>query len=637
MGERTDIAGLTQAGLNLIQQALSIYDQDLRLAVANRKFQEMFDLPDQLVQRGAHFRDTIAHLVARGEYGDVDDPESFVQARVEQARAFEPHYVERERANGRMISIEGSPLPQGGWVTVYTDITAIKRQEALLRARSEELSDQVLARSEELSATNRTLEASITALEQAKHELTEMESQTRMTAEMMPAHIARIDRDKLYTFSNRRLPSVLPSRPIELIGLTAREALGDAAYTMINPYFDRAFEGESSVFEFNHEPSGRRIRVALTPDHGDAGVSGVFILSMDVTEETQARAALNQSHKRELAAQLTSGLAHDFANLLTIILGLQSRLSRMPLPDDAQELVDATTAATRRGGSLLDRIATISGAREVHIEASQPEQIVREIEALTRPTLPPNIKLITRVEALDGPVLLDPGAVQDGLLNLVLNAKDSIGTDAGEIHVTVRAAGETWLDFEVTDTGPGFSDKALKHALDPFFTTKGGEGSGLGLAMVYDQTQMAGGRVVLKNRHPGAMVTIRLPLRRATEDTAPKLVLLVEDNDDIRANVREMLVQLGHQVLECTSAEEALELAQIEGICTVLSDINLSGETDGDVLLRELARRGSNAQMLLMTSLPAHDQKRRDAPAPVLAKPFTLGELSAALAQDTRQ
>ncbi len=155
MSPEETTAKLTRAGLNLIQQALSIYDRDLRLAVCNRPFQEMFGLPEALVTPGASFEDTIRYLVGCGEYGTLEDVEEAVRARVEQARAFRPHYMERTRANGRTISVEGSPLPQGGWVAVYTDITEIKRQEALLRARSEELSEQVLANAERLAQANR--------------------------------------------------------------------------------------------------------------------------------------------------------------------------------------------------------------------------------------------------------------------------------------------------------------------------------------------------------------------------------------------------------------------------------------------------------------------------------------------------
>ena len=188
----------TKAGLNLIAQALTIYDSDLRLAVCNAPFQNMFDLPDHLVTPGAAFEETIRHLADRGEYGEVEDIDLFVRERVEQAQAFQPHYMERTRANGRTISVEGSPLPQGGWVTVYTDITRTKQQEALLRARSDALSEQVIAHAEQLSASNRQLAAMITRLEETKRQLTESEARTRLTTEMMPAHIAHVDPSGLY-------------------------------------------------------------------------------------------------------------------------------------------------------------------------------------------------------------------------------------------------------------------------------------------------------------------------------------------------------------------------------------------------------------------------------------------------------
>ncbi len=629
--DTTDIAALTQAGLNLIQQSLSIYDSDLRFVVGNRTFQTMFNLPDRLVTRGASFADTIRFLVESGEYGEVFDPEGFVRDRVEAARAFEPHYMERERSNGRVISVEGSPLPQGGWVTVYTDITAIKRQERLLRARSEELSDQVIAHSEELAGTNRALAATNAALQEAKRQLTEMEARARVTTEMMPAHIARIGRDLVYTYSNRQLGSVLPGRPREIVGRDIETVLGKEAYGKVQPNLAQALDGERSVLEFAHEESGRRVRVAFTPDVDDQGqVTGVYLLSMDVTEEAQARAALVQTRKRALAAQLTSGMAHDFSNLLTIILGLQSRLGQMALPDDARMLTEATMGAARRGGALLDRIATLSGAREVRPEPVEVAKLLSDTEVLARPSLPDGITLSTSCDGADDPVLLDTGAVQDALLNLILNAKDALA-GPGQITITARPVADTWLEIDVTDTGPGFSQDALDHALDAFYTTKGGEGSGLGLAMVYDQAKMVGGQVRLSNTGTGARVTMRLPLKHA-RPLESRLVLLIEDQPDIRADVREKLVALGHQVIEAESGEEALELAGIDGIGLVLSDIMLGGDWTGDRLIAELDSRGLMAPKRLMSSLPIDDPRR--AAAPCLSKPFTQGQLAAFLIEE---
>jgi len=630
-------AKLTRAGLNLIQQALSIYDRDLRLALCNRRFQEMFDLPEHLVTPGAGFAETIRFLVNRGEYGPVDDTEEAVSARVEQARAFRPHYMERQRPDGRMISVEGAPLPQGGWVTVYTDITGIKRQEALLRSRSAELSDQLLAHTEQLAQANRELAATNAALEEAKRELTEIEARTRLVTEMTPAHIAHVDPHLRYTFSNRRLSGVMPGSLSEIVGVPVARALGQDTFDRIEPWLAQALAGEASVFEITHDPSGRRIRIALTPDRvGDGPVNGVYILSADVTAETQARAALTQTAKRELAAQLTSGLAHDFSNLLTIILGLQGRALRAEgLPPDIRELTEATLAAARRGGVLLDRIAAISGPREVRPVPTRLATLLADLRALTAPTLPEAITLEITQEGLQEPVMLDAGSVQDSLLNLILNAKDAIGPGGGAIMLSARPVRDTWVEITVEDTGPGFSEAALDQALDPFFTTKGGAGSGLGLSMVYDQARLSGGSVRLSNRpEGGASVRLRLPLRQAGTMPEPKLVLLVEDTDEIRTDIREMLRHLGHTVIEAATADEALGLVDLPGLGLVLSDISLPGETDGVALAQRLAQSGRTLPVRLMTSLPPGDARRAAANGlPILTKPFGEAELAAFLAE----
>ncbi|MFU8862561.1 MAG: PAS-domain containing protein [Rhodobacterales bacterium] len=627
-----DTSAMTMAGLNLIQQALSIYDNGLRLVACNRPFRDMFDLPGDLITPGARFEDTIRFLATRGEYGPVTDIEEAVRVRVEQARAFEPHYMERLRPDGRSISVEGSPLPQGGWVTVYTDITRVKQQEALLRARSAELSDKVLSYAEELSATNRKLEATVTALEEAKRQLTETEARTRLTTEMMPAHISHVGPDRCYSFSNRKLSVVMPGRPKNILGLPIRTALGEFAYAAIQPHLDAAFDGTASVFEFNDEDSSRRIRAAFTPDRApDGQINGVYILSMDVTEETQARSALQQTRRREMAAQLTSGMAHDFSNLLTIIMGSQSRLQRMPLPPDARDLVTATLAAANRGGSLLNRIADITGAREWNPGPADLRAVLADLETLAAPALPPDITLTIRNEIANEALMLDTGMLQDSLLNLILNARDACA-GAGTITLDVAAVQNTWAAFTVSDTGPGFSDAALDHALEPFFTTKGGEGTGLGLAMVYDMVKLAGGRIWIGNSATGGQVSLRLPLRPAPASFAAGLVLLVEDSPDLRAGIRGMLRDQGHAVIEAASVDEALALlAQLPDITLILSDITLEGDATGLDLLARLPC--GHPPCRLMTSLPAthplHEQARTL--VPVLMKPFTANGLFAFL------
>ncbi len=617
------VKAMTTAGLNLIGQALSIYDSDLRLAVSNARFQEMFGLPDWLVEPGAEFSETIRFLAESGEYEPEDDIEEIVRSRVEQALAFEPHYIERVRPNGQVISVEGAPLPQGGWVAVYTDITATKRVETLLRARSEELSDQLLTHAEELSATNRELAATITALEEAKRQLTEIEARTRLTTEMMPAHIAHVGADGRYSYSNRRLSAVMPGRPSDIVGLSIADALGPSAFARIEPHLAKAYGGQNSVFEFTEDHDSRRIRASFTPD----GSGGVYILSMDVTEETQARVALQQSRRRALAAQMTSGLAHDFSNLLTIILGMQGKLEKMNLPEGASELVEATQKAARRGGRLLNRIADMTGSRTLRPVATDLHGLLEDLRLLASPSLPRAVGLSVLDHTPDEALMLDPGMLQDALLNLVLNARDACGP-SGQITVSAHAVGRIWVEITVGDTGPGFSEAALEKAINPFFTTKGSEGSGLGLPMVYDMVKLAGGDLRLANTPTGAAVTLRLPYRAAPR-AAGGLALLVEDQEDLRAQFRDMLMDLGHSVIEATSVDEACALAaDIDGIALVLSDIRLEGAATGLDLVDRLS---PDLPCILMTSLPLSDPLHRTAlgRCPVLRKPFSRAQLSA--------
>jgi signal transduction histidine kinase len=585
-----------------------------------------------LVTPGARFEDTIRYLVETGEYGEVADIDGFVRARVEQALAFEPHYMERTRANGNTISVEGSPLPQGGWVTVYTDITRTKRSEALLRARSEELSDQLLAHTEELSATNRELAATITALEETKRELTEIEARTRLTTEMMPAHIAHVDPSGRYTYSNRRLSSVLPGCRSDIHGLPISEVLGDATYAQIEPHLKAAYKGRNAVFEFTEPHASRRIRTAFTPDES----GGVYILSMDVTEETQARVALQQTRRRAIAAQLTSGLAHDFSNLLTIILGTQGKLARMNLGQEAEALIAATRTAAERGGRLLNQLADMTGNRTLSPAPSDIHALLQDIKILATPILPRTVGFSVLDHMPEGLVMLDAAMLQDALLNLILNARDACGS-SGQITLSAHVIGQTWIELTVSDTGPGFSANALKQAVQPFFSTKGGEGSGLGLSMVYDMTKLAGGDLRLSNSMTGATVTLRLPYRPARQ-TEVGLALLVEDSDTLRNLFRDMLISLGYAVIEAASVDEAAALiADLPDISLILSDIQLQGSQTGIDLMEHV--NALSHVVVLMTSLPPQDPlyQRALSKAPVLRKPFSREDLAALLRRDAAE
>lgn len=283
-----DTSVLLRSGLNLIQQAISIFSGDLKLVFANQRFRAMFDLPPALCEPGAQFGDMITYLAKMGEYGAIENVPAYVEERVEQALAFEQHYVERNRANGRWISVEGSPLRQGGWVTVYTDITDMRGQEDMLRARSDELSGKLLDRSEDLARANRALEATISRLHETQQHLEAAEARVRLAAETTPAHIARLDLQECYTYSNQRLPLAANNGAENIIGHSASDVLGPSIYKTIAPALHSAMAGSAKVVEFIVPDDGRHIRSAFTPDTSVSNaVTGVYVLSMDITASGQ--------------------------------------------------------------------------------------------------------------------------------------------------------------------------------------------------------------------------------------------------------------------------------------------------------------------------------------------------------------
>ncbi len=623
-----EIDQMTRSGLNLIKQAISIYDGDLKLVVANRRFKDMFTLPEELVEVGASFRETITYLAKRGEYGQIDDIPAFIDERVVQAREFEPHYLERKRVNGTTISVEGSPLRQGGWVTVYTDITEVKHQEELLQIHTEGLSEKLLSRSNELAKTNRELTASVTALEEAKRQLTESEARLKLTNSMTPAHIARVNRDGIYTYSNNKLDTVIPTRPKNIIGLSFEQAVGQEAFEKLNPKFQEALLGQSGYFELNLRDLGRYVRVAFTPDTDANGVvTGVYLLSMDVTEDTKARQALTHARRRELAAQLTSGMAHDFANLLTIILGQQNKLeAQNGLSNEVQEIIATTKAAALRGGALLDGLSALDATRNLTIKPVYFNHFIEGVSRLAYAAVADGVTITIKNNLNDTKILLDQGFSQDALLNLVLNANEAI-EGSGKITLESSIVEDNWLEFTVTDTGTGFSEEAIQNAFTPFYTSKKGRvGRGLGLSTVFDFAKVSGGHVKLENTSQGgAKVALRIPYSVAA-DIEPGLVLLVEDNLEIRECIRGYLRDMNHAVIETNNAEEALNLVHVSDITHVITDVMLEGQMTGVDLANSIAKE---TPVLIITSLPKTDPLRIEAEDafPVLHKPFDAGDL----------
>ena len=527
-GARKDDSGLLTSSLNLIEQGITIFDRDLRLVHGNRCFLTLYDLPDDFLQPGTSFEEILLFLAKKGDFGP-GDPVELVRERVERARGFEDHYLERTRPNGTVVAVEGHALAHGGWVAVYTDVTARKRHEEMLRERADQLSLSLLERSEQLGAANRELTAANRALEEVKRQLIESEARMRTITRSVPAHIAYVDRDRVYRFTNARFADIFGREAGDVVGHRVDELFDADAMEVLLPAIEAGLKGASNSAEFSPVgPDGqtRHVRTSLVPEFGaDGSVIGLYVLSLDITEERRAMDALVRSKRIEAAVALTSGVVHDFSNIMTIILGNLNRLSGDGLSAAEREhIISVTRRAVERGSRVTDQLMSFSRNEELSPSPCNVSRVTGDPVRLFSSSLDPAIVVsVEEDEASAGAPIgafVDERALQDALLNLLLNARDAIG-HAGTIRIELGRArpgdgdpesGE-YVRIAVIDDGCGFAEGTIDQACKAFFSTQqGGRGRGLGLSMVRRFVRRSGGDMTIKSEPgKGAAVTLFLP------------------------------------------------------------------------------------------------------------------------------
>lgn len=627
---------LVQAGLDHIDQGITIFDAKLELVAWNRVFFQLLDFPERLARRGTPFSAFMRHNAERGEYGS-GDVDTLVEQRVETARRFLPHTLERVRPNGRIIAVRGEPLPGGsGFVTVYSDVTEQRQQERRILA-----------------------------------EKVGLESRLRLITDAVPALIASIDREERYQFVNRGYADWVGRRKEGVLGRKVRTILGPKVYETIKPHIDAAFRGERATYEYSAMRDGRTVhaRSTLVPERLDDGtIAGLFVLSSDITAEKAAQAALVQAQKMQAVGQLTGGLAHDFNNLLTIVIGNLATLAERQ--DEASAaFVEPALAAARRGADLTRRLLAFARRQPLAPQPTEINGLIASMVGLLDRSLSRNVEIALTHRAGAAYALVDPHQMENALINLALNARDAM-PEGGRLSIATSLVDAAALDgfddavapgpyvrVDVADTGAGMDAETLSRAFEPFFTRKRpGTGSGLGLPMVYGFVKQSGGHIRLASA-PGRGTTVTLLLPRAPEPppvaaplagvpavaAAPsahqRLVLVVEDEPDVRALIRRQLADAGHAVLVAASGAEALELIEtVEDLDVLVTDVVMPGRPDGLSLAAIARRRRPDLRIVVVTGhaerLAAPGRPPAALPYPVLMKPFTAAELAAAVAAD---
>ena len=383
-------------------------------------------------------------------------------------------------------------------------------------------------------------------------------------------------------------------------------------------------------------------------------------LEAEQHERAMAESKLRQSQKMEAVGQLTGGIAHDFNNLLAGIIGSLELMQRRIDAGQHNQLTRYNSVAmtsASRAAALTQRLLAFSRQQSLEPELLEPRTVVAGLEEMIRRSVGPSIVVECSFRASDR-IRCDLNQLENALLNLAINARDAM-PDGGTLSLmvdrcTIDAPASfdrnmpkgTYVSISVTDSGTGISPDILSRIFDPFFTTKKiGEGTGLGLSMIYGFTQQSGGQIkVHSSLGVGTTVTMYFPVDRSLPGHSRKkaseahstlraahneVILLVDDEKAIRQMVSEFLSERGYRVIEAVDSVSAIKQAEkLDHLDLLLTDIGLPGVMNGVSLAAEFRGLYPSLNVLFITGFAAGSRLVTvDASTQVLPKPFSLNDL----------
>jgi PAS domain S-box-containing protein len=509
----------------------------------------------------------------------------------------------------------------------------------------------------------------ITAQVEAEGALTRTQDFYSTILDSLPLYIAYADREERVVYSNRKFLEFFATPLEQSLGRTVQDVVGARRYETISGFIKSALQGHAVEQQGRFRDAFGRVidlEAAFVPHRDENGiVQGCFAAARDVTEKRLLEAELRQSQKMEAIGRLTGGIAHDFNNLLAVIIGNTQLLARS-LRESPRLLKQADTAlrAAMRGGELTRRLLAFARQQVLEPKVVDLNGLLSGMYEFLRRSMTGEIEICRRIAAT-WPIKVDPGQLENAVLNLVINARDAMpegGTITiatrdvviDEASATERVLGQDvvtpgdYVLLEIVDTGLGMSPDTLKRVFEPFFTTKDvGKGSGLGLSMVYGFVKQSDGFIqVASTVAHGTSVHLYFPRTQASverasldgsaqTETMPRgaeTILVVEDNPDVRATAVEILGSLGYRLLEASNGHQALEeFMQHPDIALVFSDVMLPGGILGTTLATKLCERRPNLKVLLTTGFSETAIMHRgllDGSMALLSKPYKVEELA---------
>jgi PAS domain S-box-containing protein len=425
------------------------------------------------------------------------------------------------------------------------------------------------------------------------------------------------------------------------------------------------FAGEIQTLQLEKRylrPDGRAVSVHMTLAQFETSRRGnprYLAMIEDVTERRELQQRLSQRQRLEALGQLTGGIAHDFNNLLTVILGNSEILAHELGQGDLGELAGLILTSGERAAELTQRLLTFARKQPLEPRPVAIGTLIEDLLPLLRRAVPDRIEIMLSARFSLSAVYADPGQLEMALLNLVINARDAIHS-GGRIRIAAkhlqvqpgsRRYGElkpgAYVILSISDDGMGMTAETLEQAFDPFFTTKGpGQGSGLGLSLVYGFARQSEGQVEMVSRlGGGTTVRLYLPAASASPERAAAVrptrddrgngetVLIAEDDPIVRKYVCAQIGGLGYRTVIAPDGRSALDALRGDvAVDLLFTDIAMSGGMDG-IELAGYARDARPDLPVLFTSGHAeqHLDRLAEIEAGLLRKPYRRKDLAAHL------
>ena len=382
----------------------------------------------------------------------------------------------------------------------------------------------------------------------------------------------------------------------------------------------------------------KTIRAVEDPLPDGAGQTGEMRRLLRQGEE-----AASQNRGMEAMGRLAGGIAHVFNNLLTAIsCEVELALTRMPSDEPARKHLREIERAGERGAALARQLLAFSGRQVLQPRLSQLNNLLTSLEDRIRHIVGDAIEARMTLDPDLHRVQIDAAQIEQAILNLVTNARDAM-PEGGRLTVETRNV-DQWVELRVSDTGPGMTEDVRQRVFEPFFSTKqGGEVTGLGLSTTYGIISQSGGHILAESEpDKGSSFLILLPSAEQLADAdAPggingkpwETILLVEDEDNVRRPLTEILKGRGYNVLEAADGAQALELSQQHNgpIHLMVTDI-LMGSMSGVELAEKLSYDRAEMKVLFATGYPAglaEGSGLDGEDAHLIKKPFTGKDLAA--------